>query len=258
MKIYIITDLEGPAGVSRWDQTRDVDAASKAVCMELLTREVNACVDGILDADPDADVTVWDGHGSGGLDVLLFHPRAKLIARGPIRAPYHLDETYDALFFVGQHAMAGTPEAPLCHTYSSTTVEYYKLNGVLVGEIGCRAVMAGTMGVPTCFIAGDDKAIAEAQALVPGIVGAVVKWGLATELAIHLSPVGAREAIRAQAAEAVAKIPDIEPVRMDPPYEFEARVYDGVDIGGYLRMGGEALDARTVLIRRDNICDLPI
>ena len=258
MKIYIITDLEGPAGISRFDQTRDVDPPTKAISMQLLTREVNACVDGILDADPQAEVTVWDGHGGGGIDIMLFHPKAKLITRGPISAPYHLDETYHALFFVGQHAMAGTPEAPLCHTYSSKTVEHYKLNGIPVGEFGCRALMAGTMGIPTCFIAGDDKAIAEAQELVPGIVGAVVKWGLAQELALHLSPSAARELIRQKAAEALAKIPEIEPVRMDPPYEFEARVYEGVDISGYLRMGGEALDARTIIMRTDNICELPI
>ena len=258
MKLYIITDLEGPAGINRFDQTRDADPATNATSMELLTREVNACVDGILDADADAGVVVWDGHGSGGIDVLLFHPKAKLIARGPISAPYYLDETYDALFFVGQHAMAGTPEAPLCHTYSSKTVDWYKINGVPLGEFGCRAVMAGMMAIPTCFIAGDDKAVTEAQELVPGIVGAVVKWGLAQELALHLSPVAARGLIREKAAEAIGKISEIEPVRMDPPYEFEARVHEGVDIGAYLRMGGQALDARTVVIRTDNICDLPV
>lgn len=104
-----------------------------------------------------------------------------------IYLPYYMDETFDALFFVGQHAMAGTEAAPLCHTYSSKTIEYYKINGVFVGEFGARAIMAGTMNVPTVFIAGDDKAVAEAEALVPGIFGAAVKQGLGRELAIHLA-----------------------------------------------------------------------
>ena len=161
MKIYIMTDLEGPAMVSRWDQTRDYedDPGRKRRAMRFLTREVNAAVDGIRETDPDAEVVVWDGHGSGGIDTTLFHRDAKLISRGPIQPPYHLDFSYDALFFVGQHAMAGTPQANLCHTYSSRTIEYYKINGQPVGEFGARALMAGTMDVPTVFISGDDKAI---------------------------------------------------------------------------------------------------
>lgn len=259
MKIYITTDLEGPAMISRFDQTRDVTPADKAVPMKLLTWEVNAAVDGILDVDKDAEVIVWDGHGSGGIDVLEFHPKAKLIARGPIRAPYYLDETFDAQFFVGQHAMAGTEAAPLCHTYSSKTIEYYKINGIFVGEFGARTIMGGTFGVPTVFIAGDDKAVAEAKALVPGIFGAAVKQGLGRELAIHLSPKAAHKLIREVAAEACRNIDSIPPVKIDPPYEQEIRVLEGVSIEGYLkRPNTEKVDDRTVIIRSDNICDLRV
>ncbi|MCD6508177.1 M55 family metallopeptidase [Candidatus Poribacteria bacterium] len=259
MKIYILTDLEGVAMVSRWDQTRTGDATpeAKAQAMKLLTWEVNAAIDGILDVYPDAEVIVWDGHGSGGIDIMEFHPKAKLIPRGrPIFPPYFLDESFDALFFVGQHAMAGTEGAPLCHTYSSKTIEYYKINGMFVGEFGARAIMAGTFGVPTVFISGDDKAVAEAKALVPNIHGAIVKWGLGIELAIHLSPKAAQGVIRRTAAEAVRDIGSIEPVRVDPPYEQEIRVYEGVSIEGYLKRGAEKIDDRTVVIRSDNICDL--
>ncbi|MGD8238332.1 MAG: M55 family metallopeptidase [Armatimonadota bacterium] len=256
MRIYIITDLEGPAGVSRFDQTRDATPESKAICMELLTGEINAAVDGIRDFDGDAEAVVWDGHGSGGIDVLKFHAEAKLLARGPIRAPYYLEDTYDALMFVGQHAMAGTENAPLCHTYSSKTVEYYKINGIEMGEFGCRAAMAGAIGVPTVFIAGDDKAVAEAKALIPGIYGAAVKQGLGRELAMHLSPAKARELVRQTAAEACAHIADIPPFVLDPPYEQEIRVLEGASTSGYIKRGAEEIDERTVVKRSDNICDL--
>ena len=259
MKIHMMTDLEGPAMISRFNQTRDVTPEEKARSMKLLTWEVNACVDGILDVYPAAEVVVWDGHGSGGIDVFEFHDRAKLIARGPIKAPYYLDETYDALFFVGQHAMANTPAAPLCHTYSSKTVDYYKINGMPVGEFGARAIMAGQFGVPTVFLAGDDKAVAEAEALVPGIFGAAVKQGLDRELAIHLSPKAAHELIRQTAVKACGAIEDIPPAKVDPPYVFEARVLEGCSIEGYLkREGAEQVDDRTVIIRADDICSLPI
>ncbi|MGE5532515.1 MAG: M55 family metallopeptidase, partial [Bacteroidota bacterium] len=104
MKIHIITDLEGPAMINQFSQTRDVTPEEKKRSEWFLTGEVNACVDGILDAAPDSEVIVWDGHGSGGIDEIRFHAKAKLIARGPIRAPYYLDESFDGLMFVGQHA----------------------------------------------------------------------------------------------------------------------------------------------------------
>ena len=76
MKIYILTDLEGVAMVSRFSQTRE-EGPQKQAAMKLLTHEVNAAVDGILDVDADAEIVVWDGHGTGGIDVLEFHPKAK-------------------------------------------------------------------------------------------------------------------------------------------------------------------------------------
>lgn len=257
MKIHVITDLEGPAMITSFAQTRDTTPESEAISKALLTGEVNACVDGILDYDPDAEVVVWDGHGSGGINLLDFHPRAKFLPHSHISAPYGLDETFDALMFVGQHSMMGTENGPLCHTYSSRTIEYYKINGVPHGEFGCRAIMAGTMGVPTVFLAGDDKAVAEAQALVPGLYGAITKWGMGRELALSLSPVASREVIRETAARACAAIGSIPPVAVEPPYAQEIRVLEGVSIDGYLAYpNAEKLDNRTVVLRGNSIFDL--
>ena len=257
MKIHIITDLEGPAMVTNFTQTRDTTPESKAISMALLTGEVNACVDGILDFDPQAEVIVWDGHGSGGINLLDFHPKAKFLPCCHVPPRYGLGETYDALFFVGQHAMAGTPNAPLCHTYSSKTIEYYKINGVPHGEFGCRAIMVGQLGIPTVFLSGDDKAVEEAQALVPGLHGAVVKWGLGRECALSLSPKAAQELIRETAARACADIGNIPPVNVPPPYEHEIRVYEDVSVEGYLaRPNAQQLDERTVLIRAKSIFEL--
>ena len=255
MKIYILTDLEGPAMVSRFNQTRE-EGPQKQTAMKLLTWETNAAIDGILDIAPRTEIVVWDGHGNGGIDVLELHPAAKLIARGPISPPYYLDETYDALFFIGQHAMAGTPNAPLSHTYSSRSIEYYKLNGRPIGEFGCRAVMAGEFDVPTVFISGDDKAVAEAKQLIPNIYAVETKQGLGQELALHLSPQKARESIRKTVAEACRNINQITPLKIEPPYEQEIRVLEGQSIERYLRRGAARIDDRTVVKRADSICEL--
>ncbi len=257
MKIYIMTDLEGAAGVNRWLQTREGETPEQAAAMRLLTGESNAAIDGILDAAPEAEVLVCDGHGTGGLVFEEMHPRAVTIMHGSgLRSPYLLDTGCDALFFVGQHAMAGTPDAPLCHTYSSRHIEYYKLNGDLIGEIGCLAAMAGSYGVPTVFLAGDDKACAEALALVPHIVTVATKQGMGIELALHLSVEQAYRAIRSGAAAAVRCIQDIAPYTINPPFELEIRVREECSIDGHLQSGADKIDERTVLRRADNLCDL--
>lgn len=259
MKIFIMTDLEGVAMVSRFDQTREeATPESKAQAMKLLTAEVNAAVDGILDAAPEAEIIVVDGHGNGGINIMEFHPKAKLIPRSPNKLPCYPDSTFTAMFFVGQHAMAGTQGAPLAHTYSSKTIEYYKLNGRLVGEFGAMAYTAGSFGVPVVFISGDDKAVAEAKTLVPNIVGAVVKQGLDLELAIHLSPKAAQELIRKTAAEAVRDLHRIQPITLDPPYELEIRVKEGKSIEHYLRSGATKIDERTVVFQSGSLCELNI
>lgn len=257
MKIYICTDLEGPAMINRFNQTRDVSPEDKKHWEKFLTGEVNACVDGILDFDANAEVIVWDGHGSGGIDEWSFHPKAKLIARGPIRAPYYLDETFDALMFVGQHARMGTG-AVLSHTYSSKSIEYYKINGVELGEFGCRALMAGTMGIPTILVTGCDVTFDEARDLIPNIVGAEVKKSLGRELALHLSHQAACELIREKAAEACAKIDEIKPYFFSGPYTQEIRMLEGSSIQGLLDAGAEFCDPRTVRLHSDCICDLRI
>ncbi|HEU5318498.1 MAG TPA: M55 family metallopeptidase [Chloroflexota bacterium] len=262
LKIFVITDLEGAAMVFTFGQTRDNARPHPAVeeAMRILTREVNACVDGILDADPKADVLVLDGHGSGGILYELVHDGARY-ARG-VPHPWGLDETYDALFFVGQHAMAGTPEAPLAHTFSSKTIEYHKLNGSPVGEFGTHAYMAGTrFDVPVAFLSGDDKAVLEARALVPNIVGVATKQGTGPEGAVSLSPAEARRRIRAGAKEACQRVSKraIDPLRLEPPYEWEVRYLEGHEarLEGFLRRPGtQRIDSRTAVLRGADVLDV--
>ena len=249
MKWYILTDLEGACRVNRWAQTRtDEPTPANLEAKGFLTAEVNAAVAGLLDADPAGEVLVWDGHGSGGLINAEVDPRAWFIARGAtIDRRCGLDESFAGLLYVGQHAMAGTPAATLCHTYSSKTIEWFELNGQRAGELGCRAAMAGAMGVPTIFLAGDDKAAAEAKAIIPEIVTVTTKISLGIELALHRPPATVLAEIRAGAARAASAAGDIPPRLVTPPYTLVTRVLEGCSIDHYLRWpGARQIDERTV------------
>jgi len=257
MKIYILTDLEGVAGVSRWDQTGP-DQPGYAQAVRLLSEELRACVAGIQEADPDAEIWVWDGHGPGALDVERFPRGAKLLSRGPIAPPYFLDSSFDALFFLGQHAKASTPNGNLAHTYSSRNVEYYKINGLELGEFGCRAALAGSHGVPTVFVSGDDAMMREARELVPNIHCAQVKVGLGLELALHLAPEDARDVIRVAAREAVTHMEGIEPFVIPGPYTQEIMIWGRTDTAGYVSRGFTQTGPRTLIKHAERLEDLAV
>ncbi len=253
MKIMIHTDLEGAARVFSFAQCLDNANPEKRVAMRFLTAEVNACVDGILDEDPAAEIVVRDGHGPGGIDFETLTDKASLIS-GKGKGGVGFDSSYDAMFIVGQHSMEGTKGGNLCHTYSPDEIESWRLNGAFIGEFHIHAYQAGTVhGVPVALLSGDEAAVAEAKALIPGIVGVAVKKGFGRESAQSKSPGEARKLIRAGAAEAVRRVraKKIPPVRIEPPYMLEIRSFEGKEacLETYLKRGGERVDSRTVVIR---------
>jgi D-amino peptidase len=129
-----------------------------------------------------------------------------------------LGPAWDMAFFVGYHARAGTADAIIDHTWTSAILEVH-LNGVEVGEIGLNAALAGSLGIPVTLVTGDDKAAAEAVALLgDGVQTAVVKRAVGRYAADCLSLRDARDLIRATAQAAVAGARDVAPLHFDPPY----------------------------------------
>lgn len=258
MKIFIITDLEGIAGVARWDQTGP-DQPGYAQATRLMTEELSACVAGIQSTDASADIWVWDAHGPGAIDIERFPRGARLINRGSIEPPYYMDCTFDAVFFLGQHARAGTRNGNLCHTYSSQTIAGFWINDIELGEFGCRAALAGSLAVPTVFVSGDDTMAAEARALIPEIFVAQVKIGLGPQLALHMAPADARDLVRDTAARATANIARISPFVLDgPPYVQKIVLAGRADAGHLLRSGFQQLDGTTYVKTAQRLQDLYI
>ncbi len=239
MKLYIVTDMEGVAGVMGVDDYLWSSGRYYETARRLLTSEVNAAVRGFAEGG-FSDIVVADLHGGGGIDIELLDRRARLMRGWPQRWPFLLDETYSAIAFVGQHAKSGTEYAHIAHTQWWTYLDL-TVNGISVGEYGQHVLTAQELGVPVVFGSGDAAFCREAQALTPWVETVAVKEGTnpatgdeldaesyshAIEAAVHRHPEVARELIEDGAVKAARRFvedPDaFGRVDVEPPYELVA------------------------------------
>ena len=261
MKVYICTDLEGVAGVVTFDVQAYPDGKYYEAAKKLLTAEVNAAIEGMVEMGVD-DVLIIDGHGPGAMVFEDLHPAAKLIHGRP-PAPYteqnKVIEKYDVCIMIGQHAMAGVATANMNHTQNSRGIDYYKLNGKPIGEIAQFSLYQGALGLPMIFLSGDDAACREAEELIPGITTASVKHGLGRSSAISLSAPQAHTRIREGIKKALKQQQEnpLAPLTWPGPYVLEKRFFH-TDLADRFAVtpGAERVDSQTVRFHSDNIMDI--
>ena len=221
MKILIATDMEGITGVTTWEQVTP-GHAEYARFRKQMTQDVNAAIRGASDAGAD-EVIVADGHWNAS-NILIeeLDPRARLNTGSP--SPFSMmqgiDESIDGVIFIGYHARNGTPNAILDHTWSSKTVANVWLNGILTGEYGLNAAVAGHFGAPVIMVSGDQTACAQVMELLGDLEIAVVKQALSRFAAECLSPQVTEEMICLSTQRAVERLAEgdvPEPFILDIP-----------------------------------------
>lgn len=235
-KVYIMTDLEGVAGVLDSENWCSLESRYYELAKEFLTLEVNAAIEGFARGGA-TEFLVADGHGWGAINPKLLDSRAELARNWP-RPPYpfSLEKGMDFAAWVGQHAMSRTEYAHLAHTGNMGTFEI-TVNGTPVGEFGQVALCASQLGVRSIFGSGDLAFTKEAQALVPGIETVAVKrgttpgrgdecdkerYGKRNLAAIHLQPERARQLICEGAERAIRRAASDRRfgiIEMKPPFE---------------------------------------
>ena len=258
MKIAIMTDLEGTAGVTSFHEETYPEGRHHVLARQLAMAEVNAAVDGFLEAGCD-DVLIIDGHGPGGLWFEHMHPEARLLHGRPV-APRSVRnavlQDYDVTVIVGQHAMSGVATSNLNHTQSSRSIYSLTLNGRAIGEIAQWTLYHGAFGMPLIYLTGEEDACAEAEALVPGITTVAVKKGLSRESAVSVSKEKARALIRAGAVRAVERhrAEPVAPLVWEGPFVLEKRYFHTHDVDRYDgAAAAERIDGQTVRITGDDI-----
>lgn len=226
LKVFISVDMEGVCGVIHWE---DVNRNGKdyGLFRRLMTEEANAAVEGALAAGA-TEILVRDSHGSAR-NILpdLLNPAAELLrdwSGGPLSMMEGIDATFDAVIFIGYHARAGTPDAVLKHTMTGSLYDVV-LNGKRMPEAGINGWIAGNFGVPVVLVAGDQAICDQAEELFGEVATAPVKQGIG-KAARMLHPKKAQALIRAKTTEALKRLQDFRPLKLDPPYTIEVTFTD--------------------------------
>lgn len=221
-----MTDLEGASGVAgHWS---DIDFGGKdyEAARRLLTGDVNAAIEGAFEANA-SEVVVLDGHGAA-LTILIeeLDPRAQLIRGRRLLELEGLDESFNLMFAIGAHSMAGTSDGLLTHTLS-TNIDNVWLNGVPVGEVGLWAALAGDYNVPIGLVAGDFAAVREAESLLKNVCTVAVKKATSRFAAKCLHPKVSQKLIREAAYTAVRRAGEFTPFKPEKPIELKVEFHDG-------------------------------
>ena len=106
---------------------------------------------------------------------------------------------------------------------------------------GNGSLFALLFGVPFVFCSGDAYACREIEELIPGCVTVPVKTGLSRKSALTLTPAKAQQAIREGAEEAMSRIGQVKPFKLDTPVvfreeralnwdEIESRLVDNLEV----------------------------
>jgi len=226
LKVFISVDMEGVAGVIHWEEVSRT-GKDYGLFRKLMTQETNAAITGALEAGA-TEILVRDSHGSAR-NILpdLLHSEAELIrdwSGGPLSMMEGIDETFDAVIFVGYHARAGTPNAVLKHTMTGRFYDV-ELNGIKMPEAGINAAIAGQFGVPVVLVAGDLAIARQAKALFGDVETVAVKEGIG-KAAKMLHPKKAQEIIKKKTTEALKRLKDFKPYKLSAPYTMKITYAD--------------------------------
>jgi len=217
MKIMIRSDIEGVTGVTTYQQAEGGEFGRR-----MLMNDLTACIDGILSAG-DHEIVVYDEHTDGRNVAINVLPDCVSVIMGKpaYRSDWGgIDGSFDAMMMVGFHARSGVEGSLLPHSYSRKNLEI-RLNGVVVGEIGMEAAIAGDFGVPLWLITGDSAGMAEAEGLIAGIKTVVVKEAMGEFEANCYPPKKTAKLIFNAAKAVIENPPSVKPLTIDGPVEMQ-------------------------------------
>lgn len=225
MRVHIFSDMEGVAGIVKWEQVNG-GAPLYEEGRRLYTEEINAAVRGALEGGA-TEIVVMDCHGAGGpwsfnslLPEYLDSRCEYVVQQHWTEYVGFLEEGCDAALFVGMHARAGRRDGILNHTVSSESWQNLWFNDTLVGEVGINAALCGTWNCPVLLVTGDAAVCDESRELLgPGLTTVAVKTALGRFSARQYPARKAREMIEEGARQALRDLKAVAPYNPGRPAE---------------------------------------
>ena len=259
MKVHIISDMEGVAGIVRWEQVGGGQPLYEEG-RRLYTEEINAAVRGAKAAGA-TEIVVMDCHGAGkgwdfnSLVPELLDPACEYVVQKEwTEYTEFLEAGCDAALFVAMHARAGTAEGVLSHTVSGQDWWRLTFNGQEVGETGINAALCGTWGCPVLLVTGDEATCLEGRELLgEGLTTVAVKRGTGRFSARNVAPLRARELIEAAAKRALSDLSAVQPYDPGHPCEIVVDFSSAGALDAYRRKAAvEVTGSRQLVSRADD------
>jgi D-amino peptidase len=259
VRVHVISDMEGVAGIVKWQQVSGGEKLYDEGRI-LYTEEINAAVRGAKAAGA-TEIVVMDCHGAGGaydfnslLPELLDPDCEYVVQQEWTEYTGFLESGCDAALFVGMHAMAGAADGVLSHTVSGQAWQNLRFNGTPVGETGINAALCGHWGVPVVLVTGDRAVCAEGRELLgDGLTTVEVKAGLGRFSARMKTPQRARELIEDAAKRALSDLSAVAPYDPGRPCEIEIDFTSPDRLQEYAnRKGVEVTGTRSIVVRSDD------
>lgn len=258
MKVFISADIEGIATTTRWDQTGTLRNPSFAApYRQQMTDEVKAACEGAIAAGA-TKIVVKDAHGPAVNIHMDQLPKCVEVVRNWSGNPYGMvegiDESFDAVMFVGYHSAAGRCGNPLSHTISTSTL-YIKINGVKCSEFQMYSWACALLGVPSVMLAGDKMLCEDSAPLHPLLKTVAVKDGfggatrsLHPQLACEMIKQTAEQALKQDLSKALCTVPEHFTVEICYKEHKDAVKYSYFP-------GFKALDDNTIIMETDDLLD---
>lgn len=250
-RIMVRCDIEGVTGVVSYQQA-EPGRPEYVFGQRMFMSDLLALLEGLREGGAD-EVVIYDEHYYGrniDLDALPDFATA-ICGKPPYRTDWAggLDASFTGVVLLGFHAMFDTEGALLPHSYELDTREL-RLNGTAVGEIGVEAAVAGDFDVPVLMVVGDSAGVEEAERLLPGTEGVVVKEAINGTGALCYPAAVTTRRICEAAARVVASPPPVKPYQLGPDVCLEVELNDGPYLDVLRRLCSDSMADEATLVLR--------
>lgn len=258
MKIYISADIEGVTGCTNWDETEKSHKDYNYFANQM-TLEVKAACDGAIEAGVK-EILIKDAHDSGrNIDHNALPLNTKLI-RGWSGSPYsmvqELDDTIDALLFIGYHSAGGTDTNPLSHSMNNSILDYIKINGRIASEFLIHSYIAAYLDIPVAFLSGDKGLCEEVKSINENIATVAVKEGIGNST-LNIHPKVAIDLIRSSVKEVLLGDLSLNKVELPKNFDLEIRYKDHKNAyRGSFYPGVEKIDENTLRFKSSDYMEV--